>query len=82
MIAHEIGHALGMKHDFLQRRRIINGNNIRTDSLGNRCTLGNGVMGGNTSQVDRFSTCSKEDFKGWYNKVVDKHGYFSLTCGK
>ena len=80
MLAHEIGHALGMKHDFKGRKR------IRTDSNGNRCTSENGIMGygddGDRSQIDRFSTCSKEDFARWHNKVVDKHGYFCLTNSK
>ena len=70
-MAHEIGHALGMDHDY------GNGDISRHDSNGNNCKSGYGVMShglndGDRSQVDRFSTCSKEDFSKWFKKKSDR----------
>ena len=49
---HEVGHQLGMKHDFDRRD-------------GRDCT-GEGHMSyGNTK--DEWSSCSKYDFKNWWN---------------
>ena len=78
VLAHEIGHALGMYHDFGQTT-----SDIRYDSNGNRCTGLNGLMDyGSRSSVDKFTTCSKEDFTTWYRRVINTYGSFCLTCGK
>ena len=79
VLAHEIGHALGMDHDFGSGGT----SDIRYDMQGIRCTDINGVMDyGTLSSVDRFSTCSKQDFRDFYNQMLGMFGSFCLTCCK
>ena len=81
VLAHEIGHAIGLNHDF------GNGGtgDIKYDSQGNRCTGIDGVMDyGARSQVNKWSTCSREEFSTWYSNMVSTYGSFCLAdaCGK
>ena len=77
VLAHELGHALGMQHDF---QKIVK-SNIRYDSKGNRCTGVNGLMDYVTRRsVNKFTTCSREDFAAWYQRVVGTYGSFCLSC--
>ena len=79
-MAHEIGHALGMLHDFES-----SGSN-RYDRNNVLCTNQNGLLDyGARSSVDKFSTCSKQDFKDFYNQMLSEYnGIFCLAqnCGK
>ena len=79
MLAHQIGHALGMKHDFTEDPECI-----RRDSSGKSCTGENGLMDyGPRYRVDKFTSCSREDFAFWYKMVVQTYGSFCLTtCSK
>ena len=79
VLAHEVGHALGMYHDFGSGGT----SDIKYDSNGNRCTGINGLMDyGARSSVDKFTTCSREDFVRWYQRVINTYGEFCLACGK
>ena len=78
-VAHEIGHALGMSHDF------GNGGTsyTRFDHQGRICTGINGLMDYQArSDVNKFSSCSKQDFTSWYRRVVRTFGSFCLECGR
>ena len=68
MLAHEIGHNAGMKHDFEQSRR-----NIRYDSLGKRCTDIGSIMDYFQKRT-KWSTCSNEDFQESYHGGLEPKG--------
>ena len=57
ILAHEVGHNLGMQHDFDGAP-----GNPRYDSVGNLCTGIGGVMD-YYGEVFQWSTCSVEDFE-------------------
>ena len=78
VFAHELGHALGMDHDFTSSGA------DRFDRNGVKCTDINGLMDyGARSSVDKFSTCSKQDYRDYYNRVLQTYNNeFCLTCGK
>lgn len=84
VLSHEIGHALGMEHDFV-RRSSSNRYGKRYDSKGKRCGSKrneyNNVMSyiWKLRESERFSSCSKEDFTKFYSKwkgLEDK----CMTC--
>ena len=57
-------------------------NHARYDTQGNRCTGINGLMDyGKNSKHDKFTTCSKEDFRRYHDWAVQKYGSFCLACG-
>ena len=78
VFAHELGHALGMDHDF------TSSGGDRFDRNGVKCTDINGLLDyGSRSSVDKFSTCSKQDFRDYYNRVLQTYNNeFCLACGK
>lgn len=59
-VAHELGHNLGMNHDFTTSKT-----NYRTDSEGNLCK--DYIMGYSFMPTE-WSGCSRDDFLAHYNK--------------
>jgi len=67
-MAHEIGHALGMPHDFINEKP-------RFDSKGQNCTAMNGIMSYEKNRSS-WSTCSKESMNGWFGELQ----YVGMDC--
>ena len=85
ILAHEVGHALGMKHDFGNYATGNDDPNInRNDANGRSCTRINGLMGTHSqnSRPDKFTTCSKDDFRAFHKTIVQTYGSYCMACGK
>ena len=76
IICHELGHNLGMNHDFIDP--ITNPKTIFRDSNGLSCTDANGVMDYYVT-VQKWTTCSVERFTQHYNNVVNSDGQFCMA---
>ena len=81
VVAHEIGHVIGIRHDYedYDERRYKEGTTI--DCHSEKTIMGVGRSDdGNRYQIDTFSECSKEDFIKWFKKQVD--GFACLASSK
>jgi len=65
VFAHELGHSLGMPHDFLK-----SDNDPRLDESGNSCLGTNGIMSYKGVRTT-WSTSSKEAIRGWFKQLSD-----------
>jgi hypothetical protein len=75
-MAHELGHNLGMNHDFIDP--YTTPKNIRRNSAGNTCTDVNGVMDYYVI-IQKWTTCSNEKLTAYYNNVVSAIGKYCLA---
>ena len=86
IVARHIAHALGIKLDFLKAPAnppTFNGISVRYDSEGKTCTNVSGLMDqGYKNSVDKFTGCSRDDYKAYYNKVLQTYGAFCLDFSK
>jgi len=76
IICHELGHNLGMPHDFVDP--YTNPKTILRDSKGVSCTNINGVMDYFVT-VQRWTTCSVEGFTQHYNNIISSNGQFCMA---
>merc|ERR1711990_102564 len=65
--AHELGHSLGMPHDFTDSSNP--NNSPRADSSGNSCLNVDGIMSYKNVDKTTWSTCSKEAITGWFAQL-------------
>ena len=66
-MAHEIGHNLGIRHDFDEVHQ------------GTGCDAGNHIMSYGTSK-DKWSSCSKADFEANYILIQQREKYGYKWC--
>ena len=76
VICHELGHNLGMNHDFVDP--FTSPKTILRDSNGVSCTDSNCVMDYFVS-VQKWSTCSVEWFTQYYNSIISSNGQFCMA---
>ena len=74
LLSHEIGHNLGMYHDFSTTHGGTGFSENSTNSCNNQ-----GIMSYNEKR-DKWSSCSVKDFKGHYNYMKsENNGDWCLT---
>jgi len=70
-VAHELGHVLGMQHDFIASEG-------REEEVCQKNRKTGGTIMNYGSPRDVWSNCSNEDFKVFYNRIFVKKGAFCL----
>ena len=79
-VAHELGHVLGMKHDFLPAWDQHN-KQVRDKCTSDEIPQNSGILIMNYGQPRvRWSDCSNEDFARYYQSVVARDKKFCLEA--
>ncbi len=78
ILAHEIGHLLGMDHDFLKSRPYTK----CFDTNHKPCSGINAIMDYTNSRKSLWSTCSVEDFKNYYSGLLSSFVFCKGAMGK
>ena len=85
-MAHELGHTLGLHHDFLYPKKQATGKifkHNRRSFHGPKCTDVGGVMDYVTTSKYSWTPCTTEDFKIYYHQVMKKRNHtFCLESTK
>ena len=76
-VVHEIGHNLGMEHDFTGEDPMA----MRRASNGQPCTGVRGFMG-YEPKANKWSACSREDFVDYWDAINTEQGGFCLDPGE
>ena len=76
VVAHELGHQLGILHDYREINGTKSGGRFAMKT-GNECTNIHGIMDFDSARI-RWSECSAEDLERYYQEVVAKYGKFCM----
>ena len=74
---HEIGHNLGMRHDFTGEDPMA----MRIASNGQPCTDNGGFMD-YRANPNKWTACSREDFVDYWDAINAEQGSFCLDPGE